>query len=91
MCELYFALHRATTQRLIQRSVTQHNSRSTVREVPIIDVDSNVWAAGDTVTFRINTGEADFRDGEDPEADKLEVTIIHTESNAILSENTFTP
>ncbi len=57
----------------------------------IIDDDSNVWAAGDTITFRINTGEADFRDGEDPEADKLEVTIIHTESNTILSENTFTP
>ena len=37
ICELYFALHRATTQRLIQRSVTQHNSRSSVREVPKLD------------------------------------------------------
>jgi len=36
ICELYSNLHRATTQRLIQRSVTQHNSRSSVREVPTI-------------------------------------------------------
>lgn len=57
----------------------------------IIDDDSNVWASGDTISFRINTGEADFRDGENPNADKLEVTIIHTESNSILSEHIFNP
>jgi FlaG/FlaF family flagellin (archaellin) len=57
----------------------------------IIDDDSNVWAAGDTITFRVNTGTADFREGEDPEADELEVLIIHTPSNSILSEHIITP
>lgn len=57
----------------------------------IIKEDSNVWSAGDTIQFRIKTGVADFRDGETPDADRLEVIIVHTESNAILSENTFTP
>jgi flagellin-like protein len=56
--------------------------------------DSNVWSAGDTITFRINTGDADFRIeryNTDPEADTLEVMIVHTPSNAIISEHTFTP
>lgn len=49
---------------------------------------SSVWSAGETIEFRIPTGDGvDFReDGED-----LEVTIIHEPSNAILSEHTFTP
>jgi len=53
--------------------------------------DSDVWSAGDTISFRINTGTADFREDESPEANTLEITIIHTESNAILSEHTFNP
>lgn len=60
----------------------------------IQEEDSNVWSAGDTITFRINTGDADFRIEENntgPEADTLEVMIIHTPSNAIISEHTFTP
>lgn len=64
----------------------------------IIPADSNTWMAGDTIQFRIKTGTtstpegADFRDDPDgPEADKLEVIIIHTPSNAIISENTFRP
>jgi flagellin-like protein len=56
----------------------------------IQEEDSNVWSAGDTITFRIKTGAADFRN-PDPEADTLEVMIIHTPSNAIISEHTFTP
>lgn len=60
----------------------------------IIPEDSNTWAVGDTIQFRTATEGADFRDGEDrtgPEADELEVIIVHTPSNAILSEHTFTP
>ena len=38
ICETCSTLHRATTQRLIQWSVTQHSSRSSVREVPILAV-----------------------------------------------------
>jgi flagellin-like protein len=57
----------------------------------IIDEDSNVWATGSTITFRINTGVADFRKGEDPEADELEIIIVHTESNTIISEHVFRP
>ena len=56
--------------------------------------DSNVWSAGQTIAFRINTGEADFREppkGGNPNADELEVIIVHTPSNAIISENTFRP
>jgi len=57
----------------------------------IVSGDSNVWSVGDTIQFRIKTGEADFRDGGTPDADKLEVVIVHTESNSIVSENTFIP
>lgn len=58
----------------------------------IVVEDSNIWETGDTIQFRINSGSggADFREGEDPQADKLEVIIVHTPSNAILSEHTFT-
>lgn len=56
--------------------------------------DSNTWSVGDTIRFRVAVSEADFRDEENrngPEADELEVIIVHTPSNAILSEHTFTP
>jgi flagellin-like protein len=58
--------------------------------------DSNVWSAGKTIQFRIPTGGADFRDppdleNNDGEAEELEVVIVHTPSNSILSEHTFTP
>jgi FlaG/FlaF family flagellin (archaellin) len=55
----------------------------------IVDDDSNLWTAGDTIEFRINTGGADFRPGGD--ADELEVSIVHVPSNAIIFEDTFTP
>jgi len=56
----------------------------------IVVEDSNVWTASDTIQFSVNSGEADFREGES-EADELEVIIVHTPSNAILSEHMFTP
>jgi flagellin-like protein len=57
--------------------------------------DDNTWDAGDMIRFEINVA-ADFRDpvpdyNEDAEADTLEVIIVHTPSNGIISENTFTP
>lgn len=55
----------------------------------IVSDDPNRWSAGRTIQFRVATGGADFRESGD--ADELEVIIIHTESNAILSEHTFTP
>lgn len=51
---------------------------------------SSTWAAGQSIKFRIPTGEADFR-GEDPDADELKVIIVHTRSNAIIAEHTFRP
>ena len=64
----------------------------------IISDGIDVWSAGQTITFRINTGTADFREGEHlpssgggPDADKLEVIIVHTPSGTIISQNTFTP
>lgn len=61
------------------------------RNSVIISDGIDVWSAGDTIQFRINTGTADFREGEDPEADKLEVILVHTPSNAIISKHTFRP
>jgi len=65
----------------------------------ITSQNANAWSAGKTIQFRIPTGGADFREGEDipssglnePDADELEVVIVHTPSNSILSEHTFTP
>jgi flagellin-like protein len=59
----------------------------------IVVEDSNIWEAGDTIQFVIAV-DADFRDppvDSDNEADTLEVVIVHTPSNSILSEHTFTP
>ena len=59
----------------------------------IVVEDSNIWEAGDTIQFVIAV-DADFRDppvDPDNEADTLEVVIVHTPSNSILSEHTFTP
>ena len=60
----------------------------------IIEEDSpNTWSAGKTIEFEINV-DADFRDppvDSDNEADTLEVVVVHTPSNSILSEHTFTP
>jgi FlaG/FlaF family flagellin (archaellin) len=58
------------------------------------DIGFDTWRAGQTIEFRINTGTADFRIDENntgPEADELEVLIVHTPSNSILSEHTFNP
>ena len=57
----------------------------------LLEDDPDQWSAGDTLSFAIGVGEADFREGESPEADTLEVIIVHTPSNSILSEHTFTP
>jgi len=58
----------------------------------IVVEDSNIWKAGDTIQFRIKkTGGADFSESPSgPRADKLEVVIVHTGSNSIISEHTFT-
>lgn len=59
-----------------------------------LPADNNIWEVGETIQFRITTGEADFRDsaqGDSNEADTLEVIIVHTPSDAIISEQTFTP
>ena len=56
--------------------------------------DSSSWGAGQTIKFRIPVGAADFRDppvGSNPDADELEVTIVHTPSGTVISQNTFTP
>jgi flagellin-like protein len=63
------------------------------RDRIIVVEDSNIWGAGDTIQFTIAV-DADFRNPPvDPnnEADTLEVVIVHTPSNSILSEHTFTP
>lgn len=59
----------------------------------IVDDGIDVWSAGTTIEFRINTGVdgADFRERESPDADELEVIIVHTPSEAIISKNIFTP
>jgi flagellin-like protein len=61
-------------------------------QVIVVD-DDNTWSAGDTIQFSLNGDEANF--GESPDsgddADTLEVIIVHTPSNTILSEHTFTP
>jgi len=55
----------------------------------ITDNGPSTWSAGRTIQFRIGTSEADFREGGN--ADELEVIIVHTPSDAIISKNTFTP
>jgi FlaG/FlaF family flagellin (archaellin) len=62
----------------------------------IVEEDSDIWEAGDTIQFVIaSSGNgADFTDPptyDDNEADTLEVIIVHTPSDAIISESTFTP
>lgn len=60
----------------------------------IVPADSNTWVAGDTIQFAINVGGADFREPPNrtgPAADELEVVLVHTPSNTVLSEQTFTP
>jgi len=70
------------------------DTRSSAPNQIIVPADSNIWGAGDTIQFRISVSGADFRDsaqGDPNEAEELEVIIIHTPSDAIISENTFTP
>ena len=62
----------------------------------IVDADPNVWAAGDTIRFRVSAGAADFRKNPksgNPDADKLEVIVIYTtaDSGTILYQDTFRP
>ena len=59
-----------------------------------INIGFDTWSPGRSIEFRINTGQADFRIPENntgPEADELEVLIVHTPSRTIISEHTFTP
>ena len=72
-------------------STSRSPGGSKIQNQVIVSADSNVWSASDTIQFRIKTTTADFRPGEDPDADELEVLIVHTPSNAIISEHTFTP
>ncbi|NLV11822.1 type IV pilin [Haloarcula argentinensis] len=60
----------------------------------IVVEDSNTWAAGDTIEFRISVTTADFRDSPTyDDADELEIIVVYTdtESSAILFEETFIP
>ncbi|QUJ74734.1 type IV pilin N-terminal domain-containing protein (plasmid) [Haloarcula marismortui ATCC 33800] len=59
----------------------------------IADDGTDVWSAGETIEFRVNSGTADFRDGETPAANELEVDIVYvdSESSATLFEETFRP
>jgi len=57
----------------------------------IIDDDSNTWGAGDEISFRIKTTEADFREDSYPNADELDIIVVHSPSEAILFEDTFRP
>lgn len=70
------------------------DTRSSAPNKVIVPADSNTWGVSDTIQFRISVGGADFRDaaqGDSNEANTLEVIIVHTPSDAIISENTFTP
>ena len=54
--------------------------------------DSNTWSPGKTIQFQISSDKADFSASSgDNEANKLEVIIVHTPSNAIISEHVFRP
>ena len=66
-------------------------SQGTLSPPDQVIVNEDIWSAGYTIQFRITTTEADFREGESPDADTLEVVIVHTPSNSILSEHMFTP
>lgn len=62
----------------------------------IADDGVDVWSSGRTIEFRVGVGGADFRNSVPSyntanEANELEVVIVHTPSNSILSEQTFTP
>ncbi len=59
----------------------------------VVVEDSNVWSATETIEFRVAVGEADFREPPNrtgPAADELEVIVVHTPSNAVLFDQTFT-
>ena len=64
------------------------DDRVIVEDVP---ADDNVWEPGETIEFRIITSEADFRKGQSPHADVLEVIIVHTPSDTVILEDTFSP
>jgi flagellin-like protein len=57
----------------------------------ITDDGVDFWSPGSTIEFRVNSGTADYRDGNTPDADELEVVIVHTPSNSIIIERTFRP
>lgn len=62
------------------------------RSRTIVADDSNTWSASDTIQFRVKTGEADFRaQPNGPEADELEVIIVHTPSRSVLYDEVFRP
>jgi FlaG/FlaF family flagellin (archaellin) len=70
----------------------EQGSQSPPDQIIVVE-DSNVWGASDTIQFTIAV-DADFRSPPmdfDNEADTLEVVIVHTPSNAIIFEDTFTP
>lgn len=71
------------------KSGPSHPNQVIVEDFP---TDNNIWNAGETIQFRVNTGAADFsKPPSYDNADKLKIIIIHTPSNAIISEHIFTP
>ena len=64
-------------------------SQSCAPNQVLTSADSNTWSPGRTIQFQIRSQRADFSAGGG--ADTLEVIIVHTPSNAIISENVFRP
>lgn len=60
----------------------------------IVDDGVKAWSAGRTIEFQINVGGADFRDPPkhgNPDAEELEIVVIHTPSGTTLVEEIFDP
>ena len=64
-------------------------SQSCVQNQVLTSTDSNTWSEGKTIQFRIRSNRADFSAGGG--ADKLEVIIVHTPTDSIISEYVFQP
>ena len=80
--------------RLVDFPDPEENDPDNIIDSGESDINFDTWRAGQTIEFRINTGDADFRVDENnigPEADTLTVRIVHTPSGAIIPEQTFTP
>ena len=74
-------------KRLIDRGCPNRNKPYPPILQVITDADSNIWSSGQTIQFRVRPMRADFSVGGN--ADKLEVLIIHTKSNTVISRYVF--